>query len=141
MDCMDYIVHHARLSILQARNAGVDCHALVQGIFPAQGWNLNLLSPVLASRFFTTSATWEALQGVYDALFGGKKTHGPGKTSYKGASPHAVFPGALVVKKTAGKCRKRRSDPWVRKIPWRRKWQSPPVFLPGRSHGQRSLVG
>ena len=32
-------------------------------------------------------------------------------------------------------------DPWVRKIPWRRKWQSIPVFLPGESHGQRSLVG
>ena len=26
------------------------------------------------------------------------------------------------------------------KIPWRRKWQSTPVFLPGKSHGQRSLV-
>ena len=34
---------------------------------------------------------------------------------------------------------------WVRslggKIPWRRKWQPTPVFLPGESHGQRSLVG
>ena len=29
----------------------------------------------------------------------------------------------------------------VRKIPWRRKWQPTPVFLPGKSHGQRSLVG
>ena len=29
-------------------------------------------------------------------------------------------------------------DPWVRKPPWRRAWQPPPVFLP---HGQRSLVG
>ena len=29
--------------------------------------------------------------------------------------------------------------PWVRKIPWRRKWQTTPVFLPGKSHGQRSL--
>ena len=27
------------------------------------------------------------------------------------------------------------------KIPWRRKWQSTPVFLPGKSHGQRSLAG
>ena len=33
------------------------------------------------------------------------------------------------------------STPWVRKIPWRRAWQSAPVFLPGESHGQRSLVG
>ena len=39
------------------------------------------------------------------------------------------------------KCRKGEFDPWVRKIPWRRKWQPTPVFLPGKSHGQRSLVG
>ena len=32
-------------------------------------------------------------------------------------------------------------QPWVRKIPWRRKWQPTPVSLPGQSHGQRSLVG
>ena len=32
-------------------------------------------------------------------------------------------------------------DPWVGKIPWRRKWQSTPVFLPGKFHRQRSLVG
>ena len=34
-----------------------------------------------------------------------------------------------------------RFDPWIRKIPWRRAWQSPPVYLPGESHGQRSLEG
>ena len=32
-------------------------------------------------------------------------------------------------------------DPWVGKLPWRRKWHPTPVFLPGESHGQRSLVG
>ena len=32
-------------------------------------------------------------------------------------------------------------DPCVGKIPWRRAWQPTPVFLPGESHGQRSLVG
>ena len=32
-------------------------------------------------------------------------------------------------------------SPWVGKIPWRRKWQPTPVFLPGKSHGQRSLEG
>ena len=31
--------------------------------------------------------------------------------------------------------------PWVRKIPWRRKWQATPVFLPGKCHGRRSLAG
>ena len=39
------------------------------------------------------------------------------------------------------KRRKRcRLDPWVWKIPWRRKWKPAPIFLPGKFHGQRSLV-
>ena len=33
------------------------------------------------------------------------------------------------------------ADPRVGKIPWRRKWQPTPVFLPGKSYGQRSLAG
>ena len=37
--------------------------------------------------------------------------------------------------------RKHRFNPWVGKILWRRKWQPAPVFLPGESHRQRSLVG
>jgi len=32
-------------------------------------------------------------------------------------------------------------DPWIGKIPWKRKWQPTPVFLPEKSHGQRSLEG
>ena len=31
-------------------------------------------------------------------------------------------------------------DPWMGKIPWRNAWQLTPVFLPGESHGQRSLA-
>ena len=38
-------------------------------------------------------------------------------------------------------CRSLRFDSWVGKMPWRRAWQPTPVFLPGESHGQRSLVG
>ena len=37
--------------------------------------------------------------------------------------------------------RRPRFHPWVGKIPWRREWQPTPVFLPGESQGQRSLVG
>ena len=39
------------------------------------------------------------------------------------------------------RCKRCRFDPWVRKIPWRRKWLPTPVFLPGKSHWQRSLMG
>ena len=38
-------------------------------------------------------------------------------------------------------CRRPRFDSWVGKIPWRKKWQSTPVFFPGKSHEQRSLMG
>ena len=38
-------------------------------------------------------------------------------------------------------CRQPRFDPWGRKIPWRRKWQLTPLFLPGKFHGQRRLTG
>ena len=31
-------------------------------------------------------------------------------------------------------------DPWVGKIPWRRKWQPTPILVPGKSHGQRRLA-
>ena len=37
--------------------------------------------------------------------------------------------------------RETRFNPWVGKISWRRKWQPTPVFLPGKPHGWRNLVG
>ena len=38
-------------------------------------------------------------------------------------------------------CRRQGFDPWVGKIPWRGKWQPTPVFLPGKSYGERHLLG
>ena len=54
------------------------------------------------------------------------------------------FPSGLVIKNLSVNARRHRRCkfyPWVRKIPWRRKWQPMPVFLPGKSHGQRSMAG
>ena len=51
------------------------------------------------------------------------------------------LPWWLSSKEPAQQCRRRRFDSWVGKRPWRRKWQPTPVFLPGKSHGQRNLVG
>ena len=60
----------------------------------------------------------------------------------------ALLPGGLWVSlpgsclnpqgPSLGRCR---FDPWARKSPWRRKWLPTPVFLPGESHGQRTLAG
>ena len=51
------------------------------------------------------------------------------------------LPWWLRRKKICLQCRRPGFKPWVGKIPWRREWQSIPVFLPGESHGQRSLAG
>ena len=48
------------------------------------------------------------------------------------------FPGGTSSKEPAGDISG--LNPWVGKIPWRRKWPPTPVFLPGKFHGQRSTV-
>ena len=52
------------------------------------------------------------------------------------------FPGGTSSKEPIYRRHKRPGfNAWVGKIPWRRTWQPTPVFLPGESHGQRSLAG
>ena len=53
----------------------------------------------------------------------------------------ATYPVWLRWQRICLQCRRPGFDPWVRKIPRRRKWQPTSVFLPGESHGRRSLVG
>ena len=53
----------------------------------------------------------------------------------------AGLPWWLSGKESACQCRRCGFDPWVGKIPWRRKWHPAPVSLPGKSHAQRSLAG
>ena len=54
----------------------------------------------------------------------------------------SCFPVALAVKNLLASAEdlRLRFHPWVGEIPWRKVWQSSPVFLPEESHGQRSLV-
>ena len=53
------------LGLLQVKT-GVDYCALLQGIFPTKGLNPHLLHlPAFAGKFFNTSATWGALDGLY----------------------------------------------------------------------------
>ena len=51
------------------------------------------------------------------------------------------FPGGSAVKNLPAMQKLQETNPWVWKVPWRRAWQPTPVFLPGESHGQRSMEG
>ena len=50
-------------------------------------------------------------------------------------------PWWLSGKESSCQWRRRGFHLWIGKTPWRRKWQPTPVFLPGKSHGRRSLAG
>ena len=55
-----------------------------------------------------------------------------------------MVPGGASGKEPVCHCRRYKKcgfHPWVRTIPWRRVWQTTPLFLPGESHEPRSLVG
>ena len=54
------------------------------------------------------------------------------------------FPGGSSGKDSACQCRRQKRcsfDPWVRKIPWRRAWQTATVFSPVKSHEQKTPAG
>ena len=57
------------------------------------------------------------------------------------ASPVHRLPMWLSGEESTCQFRRCEFDPWVGKVPWRRKWQPTRVFLPGDFHGQRSLTG
>ena len=114
-----YALQPARLLCLWdilGKITGVGCRFLLQDIFLTQGSNLCLLC-------------WQE-----DLL-------------EKGQLPTQLFmgfPGGSDSKEPTCQCRRCKKhgfNPWIRKVPWRRKWQSTPLFLPGKYHGQRSLAG
>jgi len=51
------------------------------------------------------------------------------------------LPRWLSGKESTCPCRRCGFDPWIGKMPWRRKWQPIPIFLPGESYGQSSRAG
>ena len=108
--------------VYPGKNTGVGCHTLLQGIFPTQGSNMQLLRPPQCRRILYRWATREALFIHASAHYWG-------------------LPWWLSGKESSCQCRRHGFNPWVRGIPWRRKPQPSPVFLPGESHGKRSLEG
>ena len=91
----------------------------------------------LADRFFNTSNTWEVQISSYRYLY----------LSIYLSIIYLCFiymcglPECFSGKEFTCQCRRCGFGPWVGKISWRRKWQPTPVFLPGKSPKQRSLVG
>ena len=61
--------------------------------------------------------------------------------TFLGGAQASLVAQWLKKKKSSCQCRRYGFNPWVGKIPWRRKWQSTPVFLPEKSHWWGNLAG
>ena len=86
-------------------------------------------SPALAGRFFTTQPPGKPVSELPSVLCG---------SNDQSQREHERLRGLACGKSSNLHCHIFMCHPWLRKIPWRRKWQPTPVFLPGKSHGQRS---
>ena len=119
--------------------------------FHSSGWDSERNS--LLSQLGTA---FSATLGVFCRLFGGEKLHSPAPVwgLHKASRACALcwvccqlrqgFPGDARGKEIACQCWRRKRygfDPWAGKISWRRKCRPTPVFLPGKSHRERSLAG
>ena len=114
-------------------------------LVPNQGWNLHPLQwkpGALATALPRTS-----LKDPFSEKKKKKKAGGiiliDFKLYYQAVVLKTGFPGGSAVKNPSARQETWRHsfNPWIRKIPWRRKWQPTPVTLPRKSHGWRSLAG
>ena len=144
------------------QKSGVGNLSLLQGIFPTQGlnphlphcrWILYQLSHQGSPRtlewvayLFSRESSWPRNQTGVSCIAGRFFPNWAIREAIYALSI-SVYMYYISLYKVAQwwwihlQCRRPGFDPWVGKIPWRRAWQPTPVFLPGESHGQRSLEG
>ena len=112
------------------------CHFLLQGTFPTQELNPGLqhCRQILYQLRYERSPysnRWAKYSRAVTMIV----------NKIKHLKIYQGLPWWSNGKESALQYRGCRFNPWVGKVPWRRKWQPTPVFLPGESHGLRSLVG
>ena len=114
------------------------CNAGDLGSIPGLGRspgeaNGNLLQYPCLENLMDRGAWWAAVHGVTESW--------AWLSANTLRNHHTVLHSDCANLHSYQQCRRCGFNCWVGKIPWRRKWQPTPVFLPGKSHGQRSLAG
>ena len=112
------------------KNTGVGCHFLLQCM------------QVKSER--EVAQSYPTLSDPMDCSPPGSPVHRIFQTRVLERGATAFSPGGANGKESVcqcSRCKRPRFDPCVGNIPWRRKWQLIPVFLSGKSHGLRNLVG
>ena len=118
------------------------CNAGDAGSIPGSGRSLRRQAQQLTPVFLPKESHVHWSLAGY-SLQGQKESHMTEATEHTYTADQG-FPSVLVVKNLpsdAGDVRDIGSIPGFGRSPWRRSWQSTPIFLPGETHGQGSLVG
>ena len=97
-----------------------------------EAWKGRLIGP---RSLATKTQSWGSNLPSLAALF--TATHPPLPQWHGLGSLPFMLPRWHSDKESACQCRRHVFNPWVRKMPWRRKWQSTPVCFPGKFHEQR----
>ena len=106
------------------KNTGVGCHFLLQCIKVKSESEIAQLCPTPRDPM-DCSPPGSSVHGTFQA-----RVPEWGAIAFSRVSCYVVYLHKRI-----------RFDSWVNKFPWRRSWHPTPVFLPRKSHGQRSLVG
>ena len=128
--CIQSLAHHSEAAWGSGNSTCggiIQTRLKVQQCFFSVLW-LNLLKPQ-----FPLQWTSKFTVSIKDSVAGVQQMGAA--TGSKG------LPSWLSGKESTCQCRRRGFDPWVRKIPWDKKWQRTPLFLPWQSHGQKRLAG
>ena len=118
------------------KNTEVGSLSLLQQIFPTQESNRGLLH----CRWIPYQPSYQGSPTKY-LLLCQFLAYTQGSFRITKLYPYNKVLWWLNSKESSCQCRKQGFHPWVGKNPWRRKWLPTPVFLPGKSHGERNLVG
>ena len=128
------------------KNTGVGCHFLLQCMKVKSESEVTQLCPT-PSDPMDCSLPGSSVHGIFQARvleWGAIAFSGLYSTAFNCKFQYTYWlPGAsrwLSAKEYSCQCRRHRFDPWVGKIPWKRKWQPTALFFSGKSHGQRSLA-
>ena len=117
------------------QNTGVGSLYLLQGFFPTHGSNPGLPH----CRWILYQLSHKESPRILEWIAYPFSSGSPLPGNWTGV--FCIAEGFFTIEPSGKPFRRPRFNTWIRKIPWRRKWQPTPLFLSGESHGQRILAG
>ena len=132
---------HSSLEKWRAAGSGKPSQFLFQALTPIF---MGLWKEGFAPSYLTHSHLYRSLHQDFIQDVSSKDRGAFADFFWQNLQQRGGLPRQLSGKESAcqyRRCRRHGFNPWIKKMPWSRKWQPTPVFLPGKFHGQRGTWG